>query len=491
MKIYEREDGTYVDEKGREVPADVANSTWVDAFTARTGRTGRNMMRNALNLFPGGEMMRGDWGDVVTRESPEEAARIDMLSDMHPIGAAAGGGWPAVVSPGPGKVKAPIDAGTAFVQGVVAGDPNEPWYRRGGESLAGWAVGDSTARVLGGAFRFLNRPKGPPDTNPLNREITEAGEAAGGQYTPYQKTGDELLAKTEQKMETGRFTSGTAKQFEDENAVTIGQQAGRAAGLTEDQVRSLRRFDDDAMDLAEQESKKRLNVIADQMPGDMVIDGPLADALHKDVLTPRVRENLKREGLELPEEGPITIDGNALMRLRTKARQQIPSASDTLSDDIEYFNNIVKDLDDVAASYVTGDVLEQWQKERSTYATIMAFDTPSMRAEGNLPPKMLWNRIKDIKGGPELDKLQALARADAATNLKIPYNYSRTASSGLHPMADAANAGLMATGVPQRYYADGAGDTYARGLLDAMMEPTNDNALYLGRLLGRGIGMQE
>ena len=211
MNIYQNPDGTYEDENGRPIDPEVVNSSWVDAFTARTGRTGRNMMTNALNLLPGGEMMKGDWGDVIPKESPEEAARIDQLSEMHPISGAAGGQWPGWL--GLSSKKAAADRVLSFADGVLMGDPDDPWYQRGLEATAGREGGDVAARVLGTAFRWLNRPKGTPETNPLNREITEAGEAAGGRYTPYQKTGDDLLAKTEQKMESGRFTSGVAKQL--------------------------------------------------------------------------------------------------------------------------------------------------------------------------------------------------------------------------------------------------------------------------------------
>lgn len=319
-----------------------------------------------------------------------------------------------------------IDAGL----NVLSGDPDQSWQERAAWGAGGRVAGDMSARILGRLWGGMKGAAGDmPVGNAAQNRMAQRFAARGGQLNPGM-VGGVAEGNLASRMETGRFTSRLFDPAIEANQRIFARDAATLAGLKPSDMRDIDRFTYDDLTTAFTENGKGFDKIADR------IDEITLPEKFQRWLSDDARELLRRKGVEVADEGPITIPGKHLTRIRSrllkKKTQEYKSgdadAGELLGDDMD-------DLDDIVEELVPGGLKQDYARVREQYRILKGMEGIGNYDDAGLRPmKNLWNKLKPLQtrgvGGERMDNMMDTLGTLSTSSMKTPYSPSGRSTQG-------------------------------------------------------------
>ena len=306
----------------------------------------------------------------IGQRNPDDAQIMRNLREQHPVATTIGGAAPEFAVPG-GPFKGVAgwlaNRGIDAAGSMLFGPEDMSMTERAVWGAGGGAAGDMATRLISNVAKFAKGLKGAPEAvSATHKKMAQQFQDAGGRLTPGMETGDKALKNLESGLETGLFTGSMTDDLIEHNTRLFNQKIARAAGLPEEIVGDLHRFDDEAMAAAQDIVGARFDDVASQI-GRVEIDDELAGKLTRR-MGREMKELLAEDGVVIPKEGGFAIDGEQAMILRSALRDVRDSAARTGK--VPRMRNLsrrIDELDEAIERSAPAGLKEQYSAVRDQY----------------------------------------------------------------------------------------------------------------------------
>ena len=438
LEIYRRKDGGYQDQYGNEVDQET-----VDAY-AEADRTKPWQAALGSALYTGRRI--GENFGLVDRNDDLER-RMAVQQDVHPVSTFLG--QMGVEGAPLGKAGIVPQMLKGFGWGAATGDPDDPWYVRGGMAAAGEGAGDMASRIFKRITEFGARGDGATPETAMARQY----EQTGGVLTPGQATGSQALKDLEQAMAATPGSSQILADIEAGNQLNTNRLFIEGLGLDSRQYEVV---SDDVLALAEDEIGDRFANVASQLDSytlDEATNRRLRNWVGNSATKRDVLEDIT--GSVFPEEGDITLTPEGILEVRSLLSEETATKGGA---DLRQIVSIIDRIDNhivQRAAEIGDDIAGEYELARDQWRLLKSIDkTGAIEPGGNINPRSAFSKIRKWRDAAgDQRTFRENVQAGSSQALGVKYGNSGTAQRSkrlrdvaVSPVAKAGAKGYMAGG---------------------------------------------